>query len=194
MGDQVSGSGAFVAVVGPSGAGKDSVLLEARARLVHSGVAQAGVVPPHFARRAITRLASVGEDHVPLTEAGFAASHDRGEYALTWNAHGLRYGIPRTECAALRAGVSVVANLSREVLPVLPGVFSRPFTVLITVSPEVRAARISARGREAGAEAVARMARPDPAPDFAYDLTIVNDSTIEQAGAQLASFLRELGT
>ena len=61
--------------------------------------------------------------------------------------------------------------------------------VRVTVSDEVRRARIIARGREDAAGAAARVARPDPAPDHPADLEIVNDGTLEQAGEALAGFL-----
>ncbi|MBX9701143.1 MAG: phosphonate metabolism protein/1,5-bisphosphokinase (PRPP-forming) PhnN, partial [Acetobacteraceae bacterium] len=104
------GTGRLVAVVGPSGAGKDTLLAGARAAL-------AGDASVRFVRRAITRPANAGgEDHRALTEAEFAAELAAGGFALHWEAHGLRYGIPRGIKTDLAAGRVVVANLSRAVL------------------------------------------------------------------------------
>ena len=97
----------LVAVVGPSGAGKDTLLAGARARL-------AGDARFRFVRRGITRPADPGgEDHDPLTQTAFARLRDAGGFALWWEAHGLLYGIPRDIEADLAAGRVVVANLSR---------------------------------------------------------------------------------
>lgn len=88
------GPGAFIAVVGASGAGKDALLSYARKR--------AGA-RARFPRRAITRPPGPGEDRDPVTEAQFAAARERGAFALCWRAHGLWYGIPVSADAGVRA-------------------------------------------------------------------------------------------
>lgn len=175
-------SGGFVAVVGPSGSGKDSVIEWARGALASHG----GVV---FPRRRITRPAGAGEDHDPVSETDFASAEARGDFALTWRAHGLAYGIPAAVSNAVAAGEVVVANVSREVLAHLPGLFAKVWVVRVTVSEDVRRARIVARGREDEAGAAARVARANPAPEHSADLEIVNDGTLEEAGAALTRFL-----
>lgn len=175
-------SGTFVAVVGPSGSGKDSVIDAARAAL-------AGHDKIVFPRRWITRPAGAGEDHVPIEHDGFDAAERRGEFALSWRAHGLAYGIPSEVERIAGAGGVVVANVSRGVLEQLPERFPSARVVRVTVSEDVRLARIVARGREDPAAAAARAARPDPAPDHPVDLEIVNDGTLEQAAATLIGFL-----
>ena len=58
-------NGAFVAVVGPSGAGKDTLIAHARAALADEPQVE-------FVRRVITRLADgETEDHDTLTDAAF---------------------------------------------------------------------------------------------------------------------------
>ena len=108
----------LVGVVGPSGAGKDTLMDGARAAL-------AGDVRFVFARRVITRPAEAGgEDHLPATAADFARMREQGDFALWWNAHGLSYGIPARIAAEVGQGRVVVANLSRGVLAeaaALPG-------------------------------------------------------------------------
>jgi ribose 1,5-bisphosphokinase len=175
-------SGTFVAVIGPSGSGKDSIIESARAALEGDG----GIV---FPRRRITRPAGPGEDHLPVSESDFDDAAQRGEFALTWRAHGLAYGIPSHVTDIVASGGVVVANVSRAVLEQLPGLFPSIRVVRVTVSEEVRLARIVARGREDRAAAAARAARPDPAPDHPVDLEIVNDGTLEQAAAALVAFL-----
>lgn len=175
-------TGVFVAVVGPSGSGKDSIIEHTRTMPEIGG----GIV---FPRRQITRPAGIGEDHDPVTEDEFDAAESRGDYALTWHAHGLRYGIPFRVVDVVETGGVVVANLSRGVLGQLSAVFANVRIVRITVSDQVRLARIVARGREGEAAAAARVARPDPAPGHPVDLEIVNDATLEEASEELAAFL-----
>lgn len=175
-------SGAFVAVVGPSGSGKDSILENTRAALAEGS----GII---FPQRHITRPAGAGEDHRPVSEEEFHAARRRGEFALTWQAHGLAYGIPAHVFDAVGAGDLVVANVSRGVLEQLPALFTNVHVARVTVSDEVRHARILARGREDGTAAASRVARPDPAPDHAVDLEIVNDGKLDEASAALLDFL-----
>jgi ribose 1,5-bisphosphokinase len=178
-------NGIFVAVIGPSGSGKDSILEAARLALT----GQDDIV---FARRRITRPASAGEDHTPVSEDEFGAAHSRGEFALTWQAHGLWYGIPAHLVDVVASGGVVVANVSRGVLDRLPTVFANVAVARVTVSDEVRLARILARGREDASAAVARVQRLDPAPNFSVDLEIVNDGTLDEASATFAAFLRQV--
>ena len=178
-------NGTFVAVVGPSGSGKDSILECACAALITCD----DIV---FARRRITRPASAGEDHSPVSEAEFGAAQSRGEFALTWRAHGLWYGLPAHLVDVVASGGVVVANVSRGVLDRLPTLFTNVRVVRVTVSEEVRLARILARGREDAAAAAARVVRRDPAPDFAVDLEIVNDGTLDEASGAFAAFLGQV--
>ena len=78
--------GGFVLVVGPSGAGKDTVIAGARAALE-------GEPRLLFPRRVVTRLASEWEAHDSLDEAGFRRAEAAGAFAQSWRAHGLCYGI-----------------------------------------------------------------------------------------------------
>lgn len=178
-------SGTFVAVVGPSGSGKDSILEGARAVLIDRG----DIV---FARRMITRPVSIGEDHSPVSEDEFSTAHSLGEFALTWQAHGLWYGLPFSVVDVVASGGVVVANVSRGVLDRLPHLFANVRVTRVTVSEEVRLERILARGREDAIAAKARVARRDPAPDFTVDLEIINDGTLDEASAAFASYLGQI--
>jgi len=104
--------GTFFFVVGPSGAGKDTLIDGVRTALAGEGYV--------FARRVITRPAdSIGEDHEAETPAGFARRLAAGEFLLAWQAHGLDYGLPATLLGALAAGSHVVANGSRAMVAAL---------------------------------------------------------------------------
>src|SRR4051794_8643592 len=100
-------TGAFVAVIGPSGAGKDTVMDSARAELADRGSAFV------FPRRLITRPIGPGEDHVPVGDADFTRIERDGGFALSWRAHGLSYGVPIAVVDSVRSGDVVVMNISR---------------------------------------------------------------------------------
>ena len=180
----------LVLVVGPSGAGKDTLLDLARAAL--AGEARVRVV-----RREITRPAGAGgENHIAITPTEFARRRD--QYALSWEAHGLGYGIPgdiaddladdlndgRTDGLAggLAGGRVVVANVSRAVIAEAAARFA--VTVLeITAPPFVLAARLAARGRETADDIAARMARQISLPAGVPVVTVINDRTPAEGAA-----------
>ncbi|MBY0329457.1 MAG: phosphonate metabolism protein/1,5-bisphosphokinase (PRPP-forming) PhnN [Acetobacteraceae bacterium] len=180
----MSRTGRLVAVVGPSGAGKDTLLDGARAAL-------AGDARFRFVQRAITRPAEAGgEAHRGVTAADFAVEQAAGGFALDWAAHGLRYGIPRDIEADLAAGRVVVANLSRAVLAEAGARY--PLLVLeITAPPAVLAARLAARGREDAAAVGERLARMAPVPPGLAVRRIVNDGAVDAGVAQVVAALRE---
>ncbi|MBL6457910.1 phosphonate metabolism protein/1,5-bisphosphokinase (PRPP-forming) PhnN [Belnapia sp. T6] len=171
----------LVGVVGPSGAGKDTLMAGARAAL-------AGEPRFHFIQRSITRPAEAGgEDHRALSRAAFEAERAAGCFALWWEAHGLLYGIP----ADLPSGAVNIANLSRTVLAAAAA--RMPLLVLeITAPPAVLAARLAARGREREADIAARLARQAPLPEGLAVVRVLNDGPVEQGVERVVAALRAI--
>lgn len=166
------------AVVGPSGAGKDTLIAGAlRAR---PGL--------RLVRRTITRPAGAGgEEFDSVTEAEFAARKARGVFALDWQAHGLCYGIPREQVAGPG---DVVFNGSRAALPLAAQVFPELRVILVTAPDAVLAARLAARGREDEADIRARLARAAfTLPKGISATVVVNDGTAEEGIARLLAAL-----
>jgi len=145
--------GVFVAVVGPSGAGKDTIIDYARTRFADESRLD-------FVRRVITRPSDAGsEDHDTLAEAAFIEAEVDGAFAVSWEAHGLRYGIPADVDWSVANGRVAVANVSRAIVPVLRERYANLAVVEITASPEILAERLAMRGRESRGEVLARLAR-----------------------------------
>ncbi|WP_103174578.1 phosphonate metabolism protein/1,5-bisphosphokinase (PRPP-forming) PhnN [Paracoccus sp. SY] len=156
----------LVAVVGPSGAGKDMLM----------AMACAARPDIRAARRAITRPSQAGgEDFDGVTEAEFAARAARGDFALNWRAHGLGYGIPAQELAGPG---TVLLNASRAVLPQAAALFPGLTVLLVTAPPHVLAARLAARGRENATDQAGRLERAGFAlpPGIPY-CEVVNDAS-----------------
>ncbi len=159
----------LILVVGPSGAGKDTLLNAARARL-------AGDPGFRFVRRVITRPADPdGENHEPVTPQAFAARR----FALQWTAHGLSYGIPLDIEPDIAAGRTVIANTSRGVITDAVARYGAR-VILITASPAVLARRLAQRGREAEADIAQRLAREVALPAGIDSETVLNDATPEE--------------
>ena len=175
--------GLFVAIVGPSGAGKDALIRGLSARLGEAD----GVF---YVRRVVTRCADSFEDHETLAESEFLLGRERGRFALSWAAHGLFYGVPRDVDARIASGCAVVCNISRAVVADVRRRYARSLVVLVTARPETLAARLAARGRE-GSEG--RRERLDRAfarqAAFEPDATIDNDGALDEAVARLCDLV-----
>lgn len=182
-------TGRLVYVVGPSGAGKDSVMEYARTRLP----ADAGII---FARRFITRPPSAaGEQHVPVSAGQLKRIAGDDGLALHWNANGLSYGIGREIRHWMKLGFHVIVNGSREYLPSATAKFPDLVVISITAPMDTIKARLQQRGRENAAEVGRRIMRAESLvlPAGQDVMTIVNNGALEAAGEQLLDRLILLG-
>jgi phosphonate metabolism protein PhnN/1,5-bisphosphokinase (PRPP-forming) len=107
-----------------------------------------------------------------VTEAEFAAR----DFALHWQAHGLRYGIPGDIADDVASGVVVIANVSRAVIAEAATRFP-VWVIAVSAPPHILAERLAARGRETAADIAARLARTVPVPDNVTVETVWNDTT-----------------
>ena len=169
------------AIVGPSGAGKDTLIrgaLAARPDL-------------RLVRRVITRPAEAGgEDFEGVSVEEFLIRRDRGEFALHWDAHGLSYGIPRAE---VEGPGLILFNGSRAALPAATSVFPDLRVILVTAPDSVLAARLARRGRETAADIEARVKRAAfTLPDGIMADIIVNEGAPEDGIARLLAALQPI--
>lgn len=175
-------TGRVFLVVGPSGAGKDTLL------------AGAAAADPrlHWARRVITRdSAAGGEPFEGVTESVFQARLRAGDFALHWQAHGLCYGVPFAELKPLEAGRDVLINGSRVALPAALAAFPGLRVIQISAPMAVLADRLAARGRECHADIIARLHRANYAlPEGVPAIEISNDASPEKGVAKLLYALR----
>ena len=163
--------GPVIAVVGPSGVGKDSVMRALSAR-------QPGY---RVVRRVITRPAAKSEDFEPVSEARFEQMQLEGAFALHWRAHGLLYGVP-ARIERIREGArGVLVNLSRGVLGEAQARFGDMITVSLSASPDILARRLESRGREDDADRSRRLARAaSPLPTgLARVIELDNSGTLD---------------
>lgn len=148
-----SEGGLLILVVGPSGAGKDTLIDGARVRLS----ANEDIV---FVQRDITRPAEAGgEDHNSVDLATFEQREAASGYALSWRAHGLAYGLPVSLTDELSRGRRVVANVSRSVIEEARALFPAIRVISVTADPQRLAERLRARGREGEGEIAERVKR-----------------------------------
>lgn len=182
-------AGRLVYVIGPSGAGKDSIITYARDRLGVEGAAHV------FARRHITRPAgSSGENHIPISPDAFDRDCAAGCFALHWRGNGLGYGVAAEMDRWLQAGRHVVLNGSRGYLPEAKALYPNLLPVLIQIDAAVRRQRLSARGRETPEQIEARIQRAMEldAVDHPALVTISNNGPLAHAGEAFVALLRSL--
>ena len=165
----------LVLVAGPSGAGKDTLLEAARQALADDPRFR-------FVRRVITRRADAGgESHEAVSEADFAMR----DFALQWQAHGLRYGIPADDVGD---AVIAVANVSRTVIAEAAQRFAVR-VIEVTAPPEILAMRLASRKREATGDVALRLARSVVVPHHVPVDTVVNDGSLEDGVARFVAAL-----
>jgi len=173
------GPGRLVAVAGPSGAGKDTLLRFARNLLSRDS----NIVFPH---RVVTRVPSASEDHEALSEADFAAAIAAGSFAFWWCAHGLNYAVGAAVDDDIRAGKTVVCNVSRAVIAELRCRYANVRVVLVTAPVDLLAARLAARARATDGALATRLARNAPTQtDLAPDVVIENVGDLQNGGEKL---------
>ena len=173
------GPGRLVLVVGPSGAGKDTLIDLARAACHNDP----SVV---FPRRVITRAAA-GEPHDSMDAEAFERAARAGAFALAWEAHDLRYGIRADIDADIRAGRTVVCNVSRTIVDQARARYAEVRVVLVTAPAEVLMARLATRARGSDGDLAKRLARGDAFAGVAADCVIENVGAPEDCAAALMS-------
>jgi len=182
--DSRIGPGRLVLVVGPSGAGKDTLIALAKQACRND----AGIV---FPRRIVTRESSAAEDHDTLSHEAFARAIARDAFAVHWQAHSHCYGLPRTIDDALRAGQCVVVNVSRAVVAALRAAYTDVLVVLITAPAELLAQRLAGRARASDGALSERLHQAAATAGLDPDVTICNvGSASEHLGVLLDALRR----
>jgi ribose 1,5-bisphosphokinase len=179
--------------MGPSGAGKDSVIDAARGRLA--------TIPVDVVRRVITRSAeSIGEQALGVSDERFAAMQHAGDFAMNWRANGHDYGIPEDINLWLAQGRHVLINGSRDYLPEAQRRYPDLLPVLVSVSSEVLRQRLLLRGRESLEEIERRLQRNERLRTEAQQWqergaaqVLDNSGTVEQAVVALMAILSRHG-
>ena len=177
------GPGRLILVVGPSGAGKDTLLGLAKAACADDG----DIV---FARRLITRESSASEDNEEVSAEAFQRGITDGDYAMHWEAHGHRYALSRAIDDDIRDGRTVIANVSRTVIAATRRAYTNVIVVSITAPPDVLAARLAMRARVSDGQLQQRLARTVDETTATPDFTIVNSGAAEYHARQLARIIR----
>jgi phosphonate metabolism protein PhnN/1,5-bisphosphokinase (PRPP-forming) len=183
--DPDTAKGALVLVVGPSGSGKDTLIGLSKTALADDTTCL-------FPRRVITRMAMPdAEDHDTMDGETFERAEAEGMFALSWGAHGLRYGITTASLAGVQNGARAVINVSRGVIPLAEKLGCRVTVLSIVCEPALLAERIAKRGRESADDIAARLKREAPiVVGTARVVEIRNETSLDEAGAAMLAAIR----
>jgi len=175
-------AGRLIAVVGPSGVGKDSVM---------AGIC-AEMPEVNLVRRTITRAPELGgEDYEAVSPDVFRKMVSGRAFCLHWGAHDLLYGIPSVVLTDVQTGATRLANLSRGVLAQAAAAFPSLIVLHVTASAQTLAARLSGRGRETSSEIEKRLSQAvKPLPDGLRTVTVSNDGVLEDTVSAAVDALR----
>ena len=163
--------GRLVLVVGPSGAGKDTLIAHAARVLAGEGVT--------VARRIVTRPATRDEAHDTLDPVAFADASARGAFAVHWTAHNLAYALPAGIDRQLARGETVLCNVSRSVVADMRARYPRTFVIYVDASLATRQARIA--GRQRPGEEPVRASREHALGPALADRVVQNDAGLDAA-------------
>lgn len=180
------GPGRLVLVVGPSGAGKDTLL-----RLAQAACSDDPEIV--FPRRFVTRESSPAEDNIAVSPDEFRRARDHGDFAVHWEAHGHSYALPLEINDDIRAGRAVVVNVSRTVIAALRHAYANVVVVAITAPPDVLAQRLAARARHSDGNIAERLSRSVDDASAQADVTILNAGSAEYHSRQLVRVIRNEG-
>ena len=181
----MTGLAPLILVVGPSGAGKDTLLEGAARELEPTGNFS-------FATRVITRpVTSDGEQHIEISTDAFNQKEAEGYFLLSWRAHGYCYGILAEPTETLRTrGCAVVASVSRTVIDDAKSRHQPVHVIVVTAPKTVLERRLANRGREPEADVLARLERSNAIDVSGQNVTIIeNTSDVKSGIRQMISAL-----
>ena len=174
--------GHLFVILGPSGAGKDS-LIQA---LSHSSINL------HCAQRVITRPShGESEDYESVSFEDFKTLSRQDAFLFSWQAHGLFYGIRRDILEILEGGNHVILNGSRGALNKMRTQYPNLHAIFIKVDHHILENRLRSRGREDETQIIERIKRATmEIPEHCH--VISNNHTVEDAVSNLEALIRSI--
>jgi ribose 1,5-bisphosphokinase len=173
--------GALIAIVGPSGVGKDTVMAALMEQCSSLGLVQRDITRP---------CDPMGENHVPRSKQEFQQLVREGQYIMTWHAHGLDYGISKQAIEPLNSGQSLLINLSRNVLIDAWSIFPNFYVINLIADRDTLAHRLTARGRETREDIKSRLARQSaPLDPRLKAITVDNSGSINTTVSSICAVL-----
>lgn len=177
-------------LMGPSGAGKDSLIDYARQHISDQDRFK-------FVRRQITRPAipDYNSHDNYLSHSEFERQQAGGNFAMSWKRHGIFYGITYEINSWLKAGKHIVINGSRHHYPEALKSYPELYAIWINAEPDTLRQRLQKRGRETPDKIEERMQSvsmfnlPDPNSSGNFSI-IENNGPLAKAGELFLKILQ----
>ena len=128
-----------------------------------------------------------------MSTEDFIKAKKGNAFCVTWEAHGLHYGVQQAAVDLVETGHLVVLNGARRALSDLRNTFTNMVVINITADPDVLAMRLVERGREDAAKISDRLKQQSFSvdPDFDF-INIDNSGSLATAAADLKIVLKNL--
>ena len=178
--------GQLFLIVGNSGSGKDTLLRE----VLRQWPGSAG--PIRIPHRCITRPTHDSEPFISVTSENFDELNQQGKFCLTWHVYDTDYGVPATIFNWLDQGVSVIVNVSRNIIPQARQLIPDLKVIFVSVPLDITLQRIKSRNRESegGPGFQQRLARAKENQTLAdADFVVDNSVPLEEAAEELLNYM-----
>ncbi|WP_044414941.1 AAA family ATPase [Halarcobacter anaerophilus] len=169
----------IVLIIGPSGAGKDTLIKEAKKEFKEK---------INFVKRYITRESDVNESNYYIDEYAFEILRHNSYFASSWNAHGNFYGIPKR---FIKNGINLI-SISRGRIKDFENLYEKVYTINITLPKEILKQRLLKRGRENKEDIEKRVQREYEKIEAKNLIEFDNLASIEDSKKNFISLLKKI--
>jgi ribose 1,5-bisphosphokinase len=174
----------IILIVGPSGAGKDSLLRTCREAFAN----RQDIL---FVPRYVTRMPDDNEQNYYIDQSAFNTLKHNGFFFIDWQAHGNSYAIS-LDPLRQKDKQAVVISVSRTVIVAFEKVFDDVETIAISAPESVLHKRLTDRGRESAQARDSRLARVGLEPIATRLYHFENIGPLEQTAPKFIEFMENI--
>lgn len=169
----------IILMVGPSGAGKDTLLRHAKEIYGEK---------LNFVKRYITRESDVNESNYYIDDYAFEILKHNCYFASSWNAHGNFYGIPKR---FIKTGMNII-SISRSRIEDFESLYDNVYTINVTIPKDQLKQRLLDRARESEEDIEKRLSRNYEKIEARNLIEFDNSGSLEDSKEMFIDILKEI--